>query len=494
MASTDLKVISANCQGLRDSKKRLDVLSYFADIGPDILCLQDTHWLTDEVKLIKQTWLGECILNGVRTNSRGVAILLGKKFDYKLQNVDRDENGNLLSIVLKTFELKILIINIYAPNNDCPIFFESVKTRIENTEHDHCIICGDFNLVLNPNLDSHNYKNVNNPNARKTLIQVMNSLSLKDPFRILNKDLRRYTWHRKNPIRHARLDFFLISQNLLDFVEKCNIKPGYRSDHSNIELLLTFNRFERGRGIWKFNSSLLKDKDYLILINNLIDQEKLKYSLPIYNPDNVMQIPDSDICFTISESEFLEVLLLQIRGETIRYSSLLKKRTKEKEESLIVEINNMEQNPQLLDSEELLLKKNELETIRDNKLVGHMLRARAQWLSEGEKPTKYFCSLEKFYYTEKTIRKLVRTDGQITTDQKQILKDIQTYYCNLFKNRDSELSEINTDLLMSKLSKLTERESNDLEGPLTLEEIGIALKNMKNGKCPGIDGFSSEFF
>ena len=132
MTKSDLKIISANCQGLRDKKKRVDVLNYFADIGPDILCLQDTHWLTDETRLIKQTWQGECVLNGVRSNSRGVAILLGCKIDYKVLQVDRDENGNLLVLLLKACDVNILIVTIYAPNSDSPNFFESVQAKIES--------------------------------------------------------------------------------------------------------------------------------------------------------------------------------------------------------------------------------------------------------------------------------------------------------------------------------------------------------------------------
>ena len=43
-------------------------------------------------------------------------------------------------------------------------------------------------------------------------------------------------------------------------------------------------------------------------------------------------------------------------------------------------------------------------------------------------------------------------------------------------------------------NRLTEQEANNLEGSLTLEEISIALKSMKNQKCPGIDGFPADFF
>ena len=100
MAPSNLRIIWANCQGLRDINKRTDVLNYFADIRPDILCLQDTHWLSEDKKLIKTLWAGECLLNGSQTNARGVAILINKTFEYKIISVERDISGNLISASL----------------------------------------------------------------------------------------------------------------------------------------------------------------------------------------------------------------------------------------------------------------------------------------------------------------------------------------------------------------------------------------------------------
>ena len=37
------------------------------------------------------------------------------------------------------------------------------------------------------------------------------------------------------------------------------------------------------------------------------------------------------------------------------------------------------------------VKKKELETIRQETIAASAVRARAQWLNEGEKPSKYFC-------------------------------------------------------------------------------------------------------
>ena len=69
------------------------------------------------------------------------------------------------------------------------------------------------------------------------------------------------------------------------------------------------------------------------------------------------------------------------------------------------EIESLENNDGSMDYSELEIKKRELESLRKEKLKGIMIRSRAQWLSEGEKPSKYFCSLEKHYYTEKTVKK-----------------------------------------------------------------------------------------
>ena len=496
MAQFNLKIISANCQGLRDIKKRADVLNYFADIGPDILCLQDTHWLSEDYRQVKTLWAGECLVNGTKTNARGVAILINKTFEYKILSVETDPLGNRISIFLSLCEFTLHIINIYAPNKDSPDFFTSIREKVENSNSDYCIICGDFNLVIDPNKDSYNYKHINNPQARNYLIDSMNTFGLKDAFRVLNGDARHYTWHKKNPTRHARLDYFIVSENLLDIIDQCDIKPGYRSDHSYLLLRITLCKFERGKGLWKFNCSLLKDKEYLITINNTIDREKLRYAVPIYNPNNITRLSDMSINFTISDSEFLELLLLQIRGETIRYASVLKKKKSLKENNLLREIEIMEKHLDSINYLDLDLKKKELETIRKDKLNGIMIRSRAQWLSEGEKPSKYFCSLEKFYYTEKTVKKIVTDDRQVIMDQKEILNELKNYYANLFRSRDTELQDCIAEDVnsLAGFKKLSNSDAEGLEGCLTIHEISNPLKAMKNQKCPGIDGFPAEFF
>ena len=172
----------------------------------------------------------------------------------------------------------------------------------------------------------------------------MSTHNLKDLYQELNTHTKRYTWRRRNPIKQARLDYFLCSDTLLDIVNSCVIKPGYRTDHSFVITRLCICKFKRGQKLWKLNCSLLKNKDYLILINNLIDSEKLANSAMVYNPIHVASIPNSELQFTIADNTFLKILLLKIREETIKFASALKKNTNELELKLETDIEDLENN------------------------------------------------------------------------------------------------------------------------------------------------------
>ena len=75
----------------------------------------------------------------------------------------------------------------------------------------------------------------------------------------MNLDVKRYTWRKKNLVKQARLDYFLVPSSMTDIIETINIKPGYRSDHSIVEMQITTSNFTHGSGTWKFNNSLLKN-------------------------------------------------------------------------------------------------------------------------------------------------------------------------------------------------------------------------------------------
>ena len=55
---------------------------------------------------------------------------------------------------------------------------------------------------------------------------------LVDAWRISNPDILRYTWRRRKPEIHCRLDFFLVSHSLMCSVTHTDISAGFKTDHS----------------------------------------------------------------------------------------------------------------------------------------------------------------------------------------------------------------------------------------------------------------------
>ena len=86
-------------------------------------------------------------------------------------------------------------------------------------------------------------------------------------------------------------------------------------------------------------------------------------------------------------------------------------------------------------------------------------------------------------------------DGQEITNPEHIRKEIKSFHENLYikKSLKTErecleyLSRINTP-------HLSQSDKASCEGKLTLQSIWEALISMKNGKTPGNDGLTKEFY
>ena len=76
----------------------------------------------------------------------------------------------------------------------------------------------------------------------------MDELNLKDIFREMYPTLIRYSWRKRNPLKQARLDSFLISESLLSLTICVQYDSSYRSDHSPAVISLKLNEFIRGKG------------------------------------------------------------------------------------------------------------------------------------------------------------------------------------------------------------------------------------------------------
>ena len=76
-----------------------------------------------------------------------------------------------------------------------------------------------------------------------------------------------------------------------------------------------------------------------------------------------------------------------------------------------------------------------------------------------------------------------------------MLSEISTFYKNLYKSKDDRLNDVNlNDIIYGEdILKLDRATSAKIDKSINVQEVHKALKNMKNNKTPGPDGFPAEF-
>ena len=173
---------------------------------------------------------------------------------------------------------KFLIVNIYNPNNENPqvellkMLFEKLDEVPNILEHE-IILGGDWNCILDRNLDSNGGNPGTKTNTLAEISKIRNKYDLVDIFRAKHPDLKRYTWRCPCPLLSRRLDYFLISNTLQDCVRMIHIRSSFMSDHSPVQLNFEpVTPLPKGAGIWKFNATFLKDEAFVTKANNLFDK------------------------------------------------------------------------------------------------------------------------------------------------------------------------------------------------------------------------------
>ena len=257
------------------------------------------------------------------------------------------------------------------------------------------------------------------------------------------------------------------------------------SDHSAIMLnIQSFDqRKKSGPGFWKFNESLLEDKEYV---------KKMCENIPAFI-EKYKDVSDLGLKW--------DVIKMEIRSFTVQYSKRKAKLEKDKENQLLTKLNDLKE--KLCSSRNDLNLLNEYHTLRaklekkllNKKIKCTILRSKARWYENGEKNSSYFLNLEKRNFLRKKISKLKLSNGEETDDAKTILEE-EPFIKNLYSTKNVNLSDSEFDIYFTNnlLTPLNEEQSKKCEGMVTEQECYQALKHMDNGKSPGFDGFTCEFY
>ena len=112
-------------------------------------------------------------------------------------------------------------------------------------------------------------------------------------------------------------------------------------------------------------------------------------------------------------------------------------------------------------------------------------------LQGSEKNLTYLKNLEKYKAESKIIHKL-NLGGSTTVDQNEIIDEQKCHYQSLYQKR-TRIESLYT-FYDHEIPQLSEIEKQLCEGLMSRKECEEMIKEMKNGKTPGTDGLTVEFY
>ena len=330
---------------------------------------------------------------------------------------------------------------------------------------------GDFNTTLNPEIDRTPGSTSNNLSATEIIIRYMEDTLMTDIWRDRNMATNQFTYFKCNPkLTCSRIDFFLIDMSIAAWCTKTTILPGFKSDHSAVLLELNVLNVVKGQGLWKLNSQVLYEMDYVKLINQTIE-----------NSERLSQGKTS--------AEKRELLKLNIIANSQAYCQERAANRKLKEVIQRFEQKGVDK----LSVTEVNIynrTKTDYQMFLDEKTKGAMLRSGAQYFTEGEKPTKYFLGLEKAKSGSKGMSCILKDNGDVICDTKLILKEQVQFYSKLYRSDTS----VNFTYKNESNIKLDNSQAMELEGEISMQELEKAIKQLNRNSAPGADGLMTVFY
>ena len=304
----------------------------------------------------------------------------------------RVKKGRVLVLDAQIDGSDFLFINIYNANTEkeqVSVLNEltTILSYFENTLNHNVIFAGDFNIFFDASLNARGGKSTLKSRSINKLIELNEMFDLCDIWR--NPKKRKYTFRQKNlsGIIQRRLDYIFISQNFQEYVKKSDVLNALSTDHSPVFCSIS-KRNElnkgKGRGLWKFNNSLISNTDFVKQMKQLIENIKQQQLSESGQTDQIKW----------------ELLKYEIRKFAITFSKKISQNTKRSQCELGKRLKQLESN---LYSEanfnEYTKCKKDLELIYERRAEGVRLEANVNGVKKVKSELSFFLISKK-----KTIR------------------------------------------------------------------------------------------
>ena len=279
----------------------------------------------------------------------------------------------------------------------------------------------------------------------------------------------------------SRIYYFLLDNRFLHSVQSCSYDTILISDHAPTTLELYIQERDRTCPPWRLNTRLLSDEDFVKFVSNQIDFFLTTNRTP-----------------GISASLLWETLKVYIRGEIISYSSYANKQRKTKLNELRLRISQLDNiyasSPSPNIYKDRLSLQAEFDVLSTKEVEELLFKAKYCYYESGDKATKLLAHQLRQASSSQQIPQ-IHTPSGVTTDPKKINDQFKQFYSSLYTSEPgSDLSALDCLFGSLDLVRVDADTAERLEGPVTIDDLKRATFSMQSGKCPGPDGFPTEFY
>lgn len=446
----------------------------------NIVFLQETHMRCDDELKVKRSWKGMVYSAPFTSQARGVMVLVHDSIPLQINKIIKDKGGRYIIIQGTILKEKITLINVYAPNNDEPEFFQNLFFTVASLPGLY-IMAGDFNCTLNPSLDKSSGVDQSHTKSRGVIKQFMKEMNLVDLWREKNPNNKIFSCYSSTHQSYSRIDYFLVSSLLKYKLEDVSYDSILLSDHSPVSLIYQDSKLVNDIPKWKFKTKWLNDTGFVTFL-----KEQIEY----YFETNTTET---------SKSIRWEAFKAFIRGQIINITSSKAKETYKKAKTLETKITHLENQYFQLGCQkihqEILLLRTQYNELSASKAMSSLLRLKQTFYDQGEKPGKVLAWRIKKLQNERLITTLLNSNNENIVDPLEINKTFETFYKNLYSTEMPPNSlQFNNFLNNIQIPKITEELKRELEKDITLTEVSKAIDNIKGGKTPGPDGIPVEIY
>lgn len=130
---------------------------------------------------------------------------------------------------------------------------------------------GDFNCILNQQLDRSAPRKQPLSNMSKTLNKNLKDIGLCEIWRMMHSTKREYSYYSQVHNSYSRIDFFMLNITFKDCILECNYLPRIISDHFPLLLTIRLKIAILPSRACQLNTMLLADPNFVEFLNTQID-------------------------------------------------------------------------------------------------------------------------------------------------------------------------------------------------------------------------------